>query len=199
MKKITIKRSDIDLPVDVPKPEFPKYASPLINNANQYSWATRPKNVGQMTNLIREFPGTTLEEWSAWYQEEHPNAIDNATDKIIEMMKKISEAALKIDRNLVRSWVEDLVIVKTFEGLKIQEAILKKLAEIKGCDYRLAEPHEEAQGIDGYVGEEAYSIKSESYKSKPHLLEIIKVPIIFYKKKKGKKTRGDVVFEMPEN
>ena len=199
MKKITIKSSEIDLPVDVPTPEFPTYTSPLVNNANQYSRATRPENVGQMSNLIRECPGTTLKEWSTWYQERHPDAIDDATDIIIKKLKKIIEAGVKIDRDLVRSWVEDLVIVKTFEGLKIQEAILKKLSEIKGCDYRLAEPHEESQGIDGFVGDEAYSIKSESYKSKPHLLDNIKAPIIFYKKKTGKKTKGDVEFELPED
>ena len=93
---------------------------------------------------------------------------------------------------MVKSWVEDLVLVKTFAGLKFQEAILKKLAEIEGCDYRLAEPHEESQGIDGFVGEEAYSIKPSAYDAMPTVAESIEVKIIFYEKKSD-----GIVFEIP--
>jgi len=98
----------------------------------------------------------------------------------------------KIDRDMVRLWVEDLVLVKTFTGLRFQEAILKKLAEMKGCDYRLPEPYEESQGIDGFVGEEPYSIKPSTYRSQ-NLAESIDIKIIFYDKK-----RDGVVFEIPE-
>ena len=129
-----------------------------------------------------------------WYQEQYPDAIDNATDKIIAMIENFSVVFPKIDRDLVRSWVEDLVLVKTFTGLKFQEAILKRLAEMKGCDYRLAEPYEESQGIDGFVGKEAYSIKPSTYHSKADLAEAIDIKIIFYNKKKD-----GVVFEIPED
>ena len=40
----------------------------------------------------------------------------------------------------MEQWVKDLVIGKTFIGLRFQEVILKKEAEIKGTYYRLAEP-----------------------------------------------------------
>ena len=109
------------------------------------------------------------------------------------MIDGLSVAFPKIDRTLVKSWVEDLVLVKTFTGLKFQEAILRRLSEIKGCDYRLAEPHEESQGIDGFVDEEAYSIKPSTYRSMATLAESIEVKIIFYEKK-----RDGVVFEIPE-
>ncbi len=98
-------------------------------------------------------------------------------------------AFLKIDRTLVKSWVEDLVLVKTFTGLKFQEAILRKLLAIKGCDYRLAELCEESQGIDGVVGEEAYSIKPSTYRSMANLAESIKIKIVFYEKTRGRKFR----------
>lgn len=110
------------------------------------------------------------------------------------MIENINAASVKIDRTLIKSWVEDLILVKTFAGLKIQEAILKKLSEIKGCDYRLAEPHEESQGIDGFVGEEAYSIKPRTYDTMQHLAESIEVKMIFYEKDDN----NDVVFEIPE-
>lgn len=193
--KIKLKNSEIREYVvkDLPS-EFPKYTTQLINLANQNSQATRPKNVGQMTELIKEFPGNSFDEWVEWYQDKHPNAIDDATDKITSMIENLDEVFPIIDRNMVKAWVEDLILVKTFIGLNFQEAILKKLSEIKGCDYRLAEPYEEAKGIDGFVGDDAYSIKPSSYDSKQFLSEVIEVKIISYEKKKD-----GVVFDIPDD
>ena len=193
--KIKLKNADIqEYVVKTPTYEFPKYTTQLINLANQNSQATRPKFVGQMTDLIQEFPGQTFDEWVTWYQERYLDAIDDATEKIITMIEKLNEAFVKIDRTMVKAWVEDLVLVKTYTGLKFQEAILRKLSEIKGCNYRLAEPSEESQGIDGFVGEDAYSIKPSTYESKPSLAESIEVRIIIYEKKKD-----GVEFEIPED
>lgn len=191
--KIKLKNTEIQEYVNAPASAFPKYTTQLMNIANQNSQATRPRHVGQLSELIQDFPGQTFEEWVRWYQEQYPDAIDEATDKIISMVENFNEAVEKIDRAMVRSWVEDLILVKTFAGLRFQEAILKKLAEVKGCDYRLAEPHEESQGIDGFVGEEAYSIKPNTYYAMPTLAESIEVKIIFYEKKSD-----GVVFEIPE-
>jgi len=179
--------------VNAPTSDFPKYTTQLMNIANQNSQATRPRYVGQLSELIQEFPGRTFEEWGRWYQERYPDAIDDATDRIILMIENFNEAIGKIDRTLVKSWVEDLILVKTFTGLRFQEAILKKLSEIRHCDYRLAEPHEESQGIDGFVGEEAYSIKPSTCDSIPTVAESIEVKMIFYEKK-----ADGVVFEIPE-
>ena len=193
--KIKLKNAEIqEYVVKAPASEFPKYTTQLMNIANQNSQATRPRNVGQLSELIQEFPGQTFEEWVTWYQEQYPDAIEEATDKIVSMIENFDTAVQKIDRDLVKSWVEDLVLVKTFAGLKFQEAILKKLSEIRGCDYRLAEPYEEAQGIDGYVGEKAYSIKPRTYHAKGNLGESIDVKIIYYEKK-----RDGVEFEIPED
>ena len=191
--KIKLKNAEIQEYVSAPASEFPKYTTQLMNIANQNSQATRPRHVGQLSELIQEFPGHTFAEWVTWYQEQYPEAIDEATDKIISMIENFNEAVEKIDSAMVKSWVEDLVLVKTFAGLRFQEAILKRLSEIKGCDYRLAEPHEESQGIDGFVGEEAYSIKPSTYDAMPTLAESIEVKIIFYEKKSD-----GVVFEIPE-
>ena len=191
--QIKLKNTEIQEYVNAPAGEFPKYTTQLMNIANQNSQATRPRHVGQLSELIQEFPGQTFEEWVMWYQERYPDAIDEATDRIISMIENFNEAVDKIDRNLVKSWVADLILVKTFTGLRFQEAILKKLAEIKSCDYRLAEPHEESQGIDGFVGEEAYSIKPSTYDAIPTVAESIEVKMIFYEKKKD-----GVVFEILE-
>lgn len=81
--------------------------------------------------------------------------------------------------------VEELVIVKTFAGLKFQQAILKAVAVKYNLDYRLATPDEESKGIDGVIGQIAVSIKPVTYKTKLGLNEVIDVPIIFYDKKKS--------------
>lgn len=172
---------------------YPKYATQIMNLANQNSQGTRAKIVGQMSDLIQEFEGTALEEWEKWYLKDHPDAIDNATEKVYTMVSLFKEAILKIDKKTVRDWVEELVIVKTFAGLKFQEAILKKVSTHLDKTYRLAKPEEESKGIDGFIGEKPVSIKPVTYKSKLGLSESIDIPIIFYTKKKS-----EIVIEFDE-
>ena len=111
-----------------------------------------------------------------------PDAIRNATEKILLKLKELKNALNKIDRATVEQWVRDLVIVKTFAGLRFQEAILKKGAEIKGTNYRLAEPDEESKGIDGFIGDIPVSIKPHTYEVKSALPEHIETKIIYYSK-----------------
>jgi len=180
--KVKITVEEIRKYLDIETPEFPKYVAPLINLANQYAQGTRPKVVGQMSELIQEFEGKTLREWEEWYLKIKPDAIRNATEKILLKLKELKNALDKIDRTTVEQWVRDLVIVKTFAGLRFQEAILKKGAEIKGTNYRLAEPDEESKGIDGYIGDIPVSIKPHTYEVKAALPEHIETKIIYYRK-----------------
>jgi hypothetical protein len=39
----------------------------LLNLANQNAQGTRPKIVGQMSELIEQFGGKSLDEWERWY------------------------------------------------------------------------------------------------------------------------------------
>jgi len=164
---------------------FPKYTTQIMNLANQNSQGTRARVVGQMSDLIQEFSGSTMSEWEEWYLDSHPNAIDNATEKVYAMVSLFKDAIVAIDKNMVRDWVEDLVIIKTFAGLKFQEAILKKVSLYFRKNYRLADPSEESKGIDGYIDNKPVSIKPITYKTKLGLNESIEVPIIFYDKKKS--------------
>ena len=58
------------------------------------------------------------------------------------------------------------------------------MASKKSTTYRLATPDEESQGIDGYVGTVAYSVKPDTYKTMGRLSETINVKMIYYTKKK---------------
>jgi hypothetical protein len=180
--KVKISIREIRKYLDIETPVFPKYVAPLINLANQYAQGTRPKVVGQMSEFIQEFEGKTISEWEKWYLEKKPEAVKNATEKILQKLKELKNSLDKIDRAMVEQWVRDLVIVKTFAGLRFQEAILKKGAEIKGTNYRLSEPEEESKGIDGYIGEILVSIKPHTYDVKASLPEHIDIKIIYYRK-----------------
>lgn len=184
-KQIKISNNEVKQLLGVESFEFPKYATQIMNLANQNAQGTRPKVVGQMSDLIQEFSGQTVEEWEKWYLETHPNAIEKATEKITKMVDNFKTVISQIDREMIENWVKDLVIIKTFIGLKFQEAILSKTAAIFNTAYKLSTPEDESKGIDGYIGNVPVSIKPETYKSKKSLSEKIDVKFIFYKKVKN--------------
>ena len=168
--------------------DFPKYTSQLINLANQNAQGTRPAVVGQMSELFPEFMATgeekTIDSWRNWYSERYSDAINKATDRIYAQVQNLKGAITLIDRDMIKHWVEDLVISKTYNGLYVQKAILASLAERKETTFRLATPAEEAQGIDGFVGDHPYSIKPTTYKTMGRLPESINITMIFYEKTK---------------
>jgi hypothetical protein len=154
-----------------------------MNLANSNAQGTRPKVVGQMTELIQEFGGNDYNEWVDWYLQKRPNSINTASTKVLNMVENLKEAINLIDEAMVRQWTEDLVFTKTFTGLCFQESILKRIAAIKGTTYRMAEPQEESRGIDGYIADKAVSIKPDTYKTKAMYGETIEAEIIYYSKK----------------
>lgn len=167
---------------------FPKYTSQLINWANGNAQGTRPRVVGQLSEMFPDFivntEEITTENWKNYYVERYPNAIDDATTKIYAQIENLRNALTLIDRDMVERWVEDLIVYKTFNGLYVQRAILASLAKIKESEYRLATPEEEAQGIDGFVGDTPYSVKPDTYKTMDRLPETINVRMIYYSKTK---------------
>ncbi len=184
----TLKNESIVAYNEISEFEFPKYTSQLINWANQNAQGTRPKVVGQMSELFPEFLSSgeeiSVENWRKWYIEKYPDAFEKATDKIFAQVQNLRNAIPLIDREMVMRFVEDLVINKTFNGMYFQKAILASLAEKKGTTFRLATPAEESIGIDGYVGDTPYSVKPDTYKTMGRLSENIDVKMIFYTKTK---------------
>lgn len=183
-KQIKISNNEIKQLLGVESFEFPKYSTQIINLANQNAQGTRPAVVGQMSDLIQEFTGKSIEEWEKWYLDTHPEAIEKATEKIIKMVDNFKAVISQIDENMITNWVKDLVIIKTFIGLKFQEAILSKTAAIFNTTYKFSDQGDESKGIDGYIGDIPVSIKPETYKTKKSLLEKIDVKFIYYKKVK---------------
>lgn len=192
--KIKIPNSEVQELLSGKKYNFPKYTTQIMNLANQNAQGTRVNVVGQMSDLIQEFEGITMTEWEQWYLKGHPDAIDNATEKVYNMISLFKDAIQKIDKILIKNWIEELVLVKTFSGLKFQETILKKLSIHFKKPYRLANSDEESKGIDGFIENNPISIKPISYKGEMGLSETIDVPIVFYNK-----TKNDIVIEFDES
>lgn len=184
MSKIKIKNDELTQDLVGKKIGFPKYTTQLMNLANQNAQGTRPKVVGQMSDLIQEFGGKKYDDWVKWYQRKMPYGVDDATEKIYEMIQKLKEAIVLIDRDMINKWAKDLILTKTFVGLCFQESILKKIARLKNTSYRLATPEEESTGVDGYIGEKPVSIKPLTYKTKNMYGEQIEADIVYYDKKK---------------
>ncbi|MFB6282867.1 MAG: MjaI family restriction endonuclease [Halobacteria archaeon] len=166
-------------------PEFPKYTTQIMNTANQNAQATRPKVVGQLSEIIEEFkekhPEGEYEDWERFYNDEYEGQkrMEKASEKLFDMVEKMREAAMEIDEQMVRRWVEDLVLYKTYTGLgRNEEAIFEKLSEEYNLEYTRSSPSEESKGIDGYLGDQPVSVKPGTYQQKSRLQEDISVPIV---------------------
>ena len=112
-----------------------------------------------MSELVTESKSQNVQEWEKWYAKNFPESIDNATDKIWNMILQLKDAIEKIDEEMVRSWAKDLVIAKTFIGMCFQKAVLMKIAEYKNTSYRFSSKQEESKGIDGWIGDIPVSIQ----------------------------------------
>ena len=171
--------------LDMDPLQLPAYTSQILNLANQNAQGTRPRIVGQMSELIQEFSGRSVREWEDWYLARYGERLTIARERIRSMVAKLKEAINLIDDQMIDAWLRDLVIVKTFVGLRFQEAILAEVASKLNTDYRLADPDEESKGIDGFVGKSAVTIKPITYKTKSQLQEQLPSTIVYYEKVKN--------------
>ena len=185
MKKFKISNGKVAELSNAPQYEFPKYATQMINLVNSNAGGTRPKVVGQMSELVKEFDGHSINEWIEWYTKRNPHAINDATEKIWSMYEAMKRSFNAITKDMIENWVKDLIYNKTYCGLKFQTAIISTIANELGKDWREATPKEEAKGIDGFIGNKPLQIKSATYKLEARLSENIDVPIIYYDKKKN--------------
>ena len=166
----------------IPTIDFPKYTTQIINLAGSNSAATRPKVVGQMSDLTVESGASTLEEWRTFYLNRRQDAHQAAADKIEAMIENLRTAMELIDRDMIDDWVDDLLINKTFYGFRAQDVILGQMSQRFGLSLTQATPMDESRGIDGYLGGRPVSVKPTTYKHLP-LSENIPCPIIYYEKK----------------
>ena len=179
--KIKLKDYEEMFEDEPPEPYFPKYTKQIINQANQNNQGTRPKVVGQMSELIFECPDRTQKGWEKWYLEKYPDAIENATEKAYKGVENFKEAIQMIDKDMVRNWVTYFLLVQSRRGIIYQEMVLKYLAKENNTNYRLATPEEESKGIDGFIGDKPVQVKPESFLQKGAMQFETEYDIIYYK------------------
>lgn len=143
------------------KIDYPKYLYNHINASNLQRRATIPSKVGKVHQFyeIRKF--RTMGEWKKYHEKNFPGSLKRAEAEIIEDLRSVGVSAsyLKKWRPFIKAFVEELVIKHTFRGLKIQEAILIKISEMLGQEYRWSDASTDSKGIDGFVGDIPISIK----------------------------------------
>lgn len=183
-------------------PKLPKYSSSVINSASGYARATRPANVGQVSDEIQKFrndpnfPGHTLADWKQWHINNHENGkgIERAIDEAWEKFQTMLQALSNVTKDDVRNWMEDFVYQKTYDGLMVQQAIIEAIANDLQVTWRLASPEEESQGIDGFINEHPVQIKADSYKQTgKRKNEEISCQVVYYKKE-----NKDILYEYEE-
>ena len=95
MASSKIKLDDVSSANGTQKVSLPKYSSQVINLANGYAKATRPANVGQVSEDIKRFrddetlSGYSNQDWINWHQNHYPNGIQKATDEAWAMFVKM--------------------------------------------------------------------------------------------------------------
>lgn len=186
MEKMNIKNKELYDQSSLREEGFPKYSTQIINIANQNSRGTRPENVGKLSELFKEDKFDTLEVWKEWYLANYPDNVGVATSKIKKMIANMRKVLKQIDDDMITKWVEDLIFRKTFNGLIIQESILKFLAKKYEMEYTPATKDDESQHIDGYLGKIPISVKPHTWKDMKNLpFDLNELLVVFYKKNKA--------------
>ena len=193
--KIRLTQQDLRGRLPVTRPEYRKYVSGLINLANSTAKATIPSRVGQVSELIQECPARDYEGWCTWYLSKYPKAIEQATERVLEMLELLRDAMDGIDPDTVHQWITELVLTKTYTGLRVQHAILEETARKLGKTLHQSSPDDESCGIDGYLDGQAVSVKPDTYRtSMASHVETIDARVIYYEKK----TNGTIVADLSE-
>ncbi|MGQ0628165.1 MAG: MjaI family restriction endonuclease [Phycisphaerales bacterium] len=171
--------------LSIREPVFPTYVAPLLNLANQVAQGTRPAVVGQMSDLIEAARPHSRDEWERWYTAHMPAAPSQACDRIERALGRLQTALAKIDRPMIESWVNALLIDKTYAGFVLQGAILHALGQRLKLPILPATTEDERRGIDGYIGDRPVSIKPSSYLRQGNLIESLQGVPVFYEKTRG--------------
>lgn len=174
--------------------EFPDLTSDLINLANHLSKATTRKKLGNPALVIEEFEGKAFEDWERFYEQKRPGALDTASREIYGAIERLRASLALVDEELVRHWVEEAVLKRTYAAWRIQETILKHIAKLQGKPFRQADDRESEAGIDGFIDERPFSVRpvSHYFKGPPDEQDARANVVYFEKVKTGLKVYFDL-------
>ncbi len=168
-KKTKVKlKKYVDLDVDEEKVfPLPKYTTQFFNLISSNAQATRPKYVGQMSDIIPEFINEFYEanerfpEWKDWqeyYLNKNKEHYEAGFKRFKEYIKFHLEAMEKIinddEYDLARNWYDKFLMIQNFKGFQFEQFIflyIKKetiYSDSKRFKVRKAKPEEESKKID---------------------------------------------------
>ena len=158
------------------------------------SKATSRKKLGNPALVIEEFDGKAFEDWERFYEQKRPGALDTASREIFSAVEKLQKALALVNEELVRHWVEEAVLKRTYAAWRIQETILKHIAKRQGKPFRQPDDQESEAGIDGFIDERPFSVRPVSHYFKgPPEEQDAQVDVVYFEKvKSGLKVYADL-------
>ena len=147
---------------------YPIYLYGFMNKAAEMCGSTRPNKIGKLHILYRQRKYRSLNEWIKCYNKLYPKAVKNTINSIYAVFEEVGfdKKNKRKDKRHIKNFVENLIFNQTYTGLKIQEVILIKIAQLTKENYRWSNAKEDSSGVDGHIGRIPVSIKPKSCKGK---------------------------------
>jgi hypothetical protein len=142
-----------------------KYKNLILNKAIAVTGVNKVKNIGCQMEFARQFKKSGQDNFFEWQKEFNPlleTGLSNCREKVLKFVANIKEVAEAIIQN--PNQVDEYfigLINKTPEGLRVQNLIIKKVAEKEGARYKRSTPKQDSQGIDGWI----FDKKSDNWQS----------------------------------
>lgn len=152
--------------------EWPKYSTQLLNVAAQNCKAFDVKKVGSaketwLAMRNQNIPGT-FENWCQFYdQQPFAQNIPGQAAKLYEMVQKMGITGIPL--SMCEDYIREVIYNKTHMGMAGEEMAIQAVGEYYGLQVRFSTAEEEAQGIDGWIGEIPVQVKPEGSAFKGHV------------------------------
>jgi hypothetical protein len=152
--------------------EWPKYSTQLLNVAGQNCKAFDVRQVGSAKETWLEMrqqgiPGT-FENWCNFYNSKpFANNIPAQAQRLYEMIQKMQIGGISYD--MCEDYIKEVIYNKTHMGMAGEEMAIQAVGSYYSLPVRFSDAQEEAQGIDGWIGEIPVQVKPEGSAFKGHV------------------------------
>ncbi len=166
---------------------LPKYAAQIFNIISNTGQATRPKVVGQMSEIIPNFINNFYDEkgvypdykdWEQFYLREYVSNYEDGFSKLKEYVSKYEHAMKQILNNeeLAKVWYNKFIFYQNFEGFEFEKIVFEFIKENYGFGkkpfiIRNSTKKEESKNID-FVVANSTNDRKLLFNSKPSTYSI---------------------------
>lgn len=152
--------------------EWPKYSTQILNIAAQNCKAFDVKRLGSaketwLSMRSAKIPGT-FENWVAFYNATPLSAnIPAQAQKLFDMIQKMQIGG--ITQEMCEDYIKEVIYNKTHMGMAGEEMAVQAVGAHFELPVRFSNAEEEAQGIDGWIGDYPVQVKPEGSAFKGHV------------------------------